>query len=179
MFSEDSIESIHALTNTYSRTYAALEPERRAEKIFQVLHARKATALKHLKLEAAAMEKKRKREERGDGERPQKKPVRQGKRETVIPPDGKTRKVPEVIAREAERFVRTQLQPPEDAPDDDANPPRITFKPESVKLCTDCRDFNGVDYLLPVELFDMHHEMCHRIIGDKFGYDPKKNPKAT
>ena len=117
-----------------------------------MLQARKGTAVK-------AEQKKLE-----DGERPKKKSRRQGGGKQCDADE--TQKIPEAVAKEAERFIREQLQPLENAADDYGTADVMTWESTTVTLCGECRK-DEVDYFLPMELFALHDLCRHQALGVK------------
>ena len=153
LFTEDSVESIHAIVNALARRYASLDKERKATQIMRAIESRKMMSNAE---EEKSTKKRKRRQGRTDGTAPE---------EAVA--NVAQAALTESIVGAATLFLDQWSQNENDTGLEETETEDY-FPPFELKNCSCCRDFADEDNFLPDLLLPLHTALCHTAIGAKF-----------
>jgi hypothetical protein len=157
-WSEDPVESIHAVFNILGRRYASLDRTKRTEQIHRALQQKKVSADRDMAQKKAA------------GREPKKRARRQGRRKDAV--------VPENVIADDGRHLRKEvvenlLMVIEDHNEGDDNEGEdaagSSLFPDMILMtCLKCRTANDSDRWVPDWFDQLHICLCHNESGTKF-----------
>jgi hypothetical protein len=167
LFTEDAMESIHAIVNELARRYSSLDYTRRAKQTVRVLASRKKNNVTQRKVKKEKAEKKG-----GCGcEPPKKKTRRQGESKVPIANNKKSMDIQNTISAAVTSFQSWKkdqvAEESEQGEEESRQEGFITFEGLALSVCEKCQA-DEEDRLIPTIFLPLHDLIVHLESGNRF-----------